>query len=91
VPIASIDRLVEERAEFQPLGGAAKNLDFIFYNKVPKSGSTTMKKIFDVLSGLNYFSFEHVKITKFHHEQHHKFIHHLNKQGSKFIKFLLSF
>ena len=38
--------IMSDRAEFMPNGKAPPNPNFIFHNKVPKSGSSTMKHIF---------------------------------------------
>ena len=45
-----ISEVLEERKKFMPNGGEIPNPDFIFHNKVPKSGSSTMKHIMKFLS-----------------------------------------
>ena len=45
-----ISEILEERKKFMPNGAEIPNPDFIFHNKVPKSGSSTMKHILKFLS-----------------------------------------
>lgn len=48
--ILEISKILEERKKFMPNGEQIPNPDFIFHNKVPKSGSSTMKHILKFLS-----------------------------------------
>ena len=44
--VPEVPSIISERAEFMPNGAPPPNPNFIFHNKVPKSGSSTMKHIF---------------------------------------------
>ena len=48
-------KILEERESFMPNGGKIPNPDFIFHNKVPKSGSSTMKHILKFLAKQGLF------------------------------------
>ena len=60
-------------------GSPEANLDFIFHNKVPKSGSSTMKHILNYLSKRNKFALDHVRIVKFGYEDNLRLAHHIPK------------
>lgn len=45
----------------QPLGSAPKNPRYIFHNKIPKAGSTTMKWLLVALANKNKFTLDHVR------------------------------
>ena len=64
----NIDQEMAQREIFMPDGIAPRNLNFIFHNKIPKAGSSTMKHIFDELAKKNHFAFNHVRIIHIHHE-----------------------
>ena len=72
--------------EIKPLldGSPEANLDFIFHNKVPKSGSSTMKHILNYLSKRNKFALDHVRIVKFGYEDNLRLAHHIPKFRSDF-------
>ena len=46
IVVPEVPSIISERAEFMPNGAPPPNPNFIFHNKVPKSGSSTMKHIF---------------------------------------------
>mgnify|MGYP000685136236 CR=1 FL=1 len=51
----------EIRGQMEPLGGAPKNPRFVFHNKIPKAGSTTMKWLLVALSKRNGFTLDHAR------------------------------
>lgn len=51
----------ELRPLVQPLGSPPKNPKFIFHNKIPKAGSTTMKWLLVALANKNKFHLDHVR------------------------------
>ena len=60
-----------------PMGTPPRTLDFIFHNKIPKAGSSSMKHLLKVLAPLNNFALDHVRIVKFDHVHHKRLIGHL--------------
>ena len=60
-----------------PLGTPPLTTDFIFHNKIPKAGSSTMKHLLKTLAPINNFALDHVRIIKFDHEHHTRLIGHL--------------
>ena len=46
IQVSELPSIISERAEFMPNGAPPPNSNFIFHNKVAKSGSSTMKHIF---------------------------------------------
>ena len=44
--VPEVPSIISERGQFMPNGAPPPNPNFIFHNKVPKSGSSTMKHIF---------------------------------------------
>lgn len=77
--VASIDDLMKERSVVRPAGMAPLNLDFVFHNKVPKSGSSTMKHILQALSRRNSFELDHVRIIKFDSRDNDELVTHIKK------------
>ena len=75
---ATIDELVAER-ELTSFDKPPPNLDFIFHNKVPKSGSSTMKHILQFLSKKNGFVLDHVRIVKIGWTDSQRLIQHVKK------------
>jgi len=77
---STTDELLAERDVLYGKDGSPEaNLDFIFHNKVPKSGSSTMKHILNYLSKRNKFALDHVRIVKFGYEDNLRLAHHIPK------------
>jgi len=55
------------------------SLTFLFHNKLPKSGSSTMKHILQVLSKKNRFALDHVRIKKLDYDEDRRLLAHIEK------------
>lgn len=78
-PPSVVRSSIEMLARLPPPDAPPQSVDFIFHNKLPKSGSSTMKHILEVLSKPNGFTLDHVRISKVDYNQDERLIAHIAK------------
>ena len=72
-----------ERGRDMPMGSPPRSIDFIFHNKIPKSGSSTMKHLLKVLAPENNFGLDHVRVIASDWHQHSLLMKHVKKYQKK--------
>merc|ERR1712110_915138 len=60
------------------------SLNFVFHNKVPKSGSSTMKHILKRLQGKNGFLLNHIPVPHIGFGSHTKLVEHVKKKRNQY-------
>ncbi|CBY36765.1 unnamed protein product, partial [Oikopleura dioica] len=70
------EEVLEEK---DPIHFAMEDKKFIFHNKLPKSGSSTMKYILKVLSDKNDFFFDHYRVKQCDIDNNQRLVNHAAK------------
>jgi hypothetical protein len=70
------EEVVEEK---EPIHFAMEDKKLLFHNKLPKSGSSTMKYILKVLSDKNDFFFDHYRVKQCDIDNNQRLVNHAAK------------